>query len=296
MYRINSFTEKGLSFIELYNSSKTTSAQICLDQGARLHELKFNGVCLINEQPNFDYGTSYASSILFPFASRIRDGKYKFQEEEFQFNCNDGNNALHGLVYDKKFELFEPEEHKNNCSVTLNYYEKKWSEGFPFKYFLSVTYTLFEDRLKVRVIVKNMDEKAFPFTLGWHPYFNSNNLHESTLAFNSDKKVEFDESLITKKIVDYKSSAIFKIEDQQLDDCFILTDTKVAFNTPSYKIEMTSDAKQNYLQMYTPKDMSVIAIEPMTGISDSFNNKIGLQVLEPDRTYAVNWNVKIIND
>lgn len=297
MYKIHTSTKNGLSFIELQNSSKTTTAKICLEQGARLQELKFNNVYLISEQPNFDYATSYASSILFPFASRIKEGKYKFQEDEYQFNCNDnGKNALHGLVFDKKFELFEPEEHKDNCSVTLNYFERNLSEGFPFKYFLSVTYTLFENSLKVRITAKNMDDKAFPFILGWHPYFNSDNLKESSLTFNSDKKVDFDENLITKEIVAFKTPEIFKIEDQQLDDCFILNDNKVSFKTPSYKMEITSDAKKNYLQLYTPKEFPVIAIEPMTGISNSFNNKIGLQVLEPNKTYAINWNLKLIND
>ena len=39
--------------------------------------------------------------------------------------------------YDKTFEVFEPEEHQDNCSVTFNYFEKNRSNGFPFKYFIS---------------------------------------------------------------------------------------------------------------------------------------------------------------
>lgn len=283
-----------MSFIELQNYSKTTAAKICLEQGARLQELKFNNVFLIKEQPNFDYSTSYASSILFPFVSRIENGKYKFKGEEYQLNCNDaGKSALHGLVYNKKFELFELEEHPHCCFATFNHYEKNLSEGFPFTYFISITYTLFEDNLKINVTVKNTDEKAFPFTLGWHPYFYCDDTDESYLSFNSDKKVAFDDNLITKEVVDEKTSKIFKIDNKQLDDCFILNDNKVAFTTPAYKLEMTQSSEKSFLQLYTPENLPVIAIEPMTGVSDSFNNKIGLQVLEPKRTYAVNWNLKI---
>ena len=296
MYSIHTSTENGFSFIELQNASKTTSAKICLEQGARLLELKFNDIYVIKEQPNFDYSISYASSILFPFASRIKNGKYAFQGSDYQFECNDGPNALHGLIFNKRFELFEPEESVDNCSATFNYYEKNKSKGFPFTYYFSVTYTLSENDLNVRVTVKNTDNNAFPFILGWHPYFNSDNLKESSFSFNSDKRVEFDENLITKEIVASKTPSIFKIEDKQLDDCFILNDNKVSFKTPSYKMEITSDSKRNYLQLYTPKDKSVIAIEPMTGISNSFNNKVGLKVLEPQQTYALNWNLKLIND
>jgi aldose 1-epimerase len=50
------------------------------------------------------------------------------------------------------------------------------------------------------------------------------------------------------------------------------------------------------LQLYTPKGLPLIAIEPMTGISNSFNNKIGLQVLKPNETYSITWNVKFNNN
>lgn len=296
MYKVKTLSENGLSFIELQNANQTTTAKICLDQGARLQELKFNGVYLIKEQPNFDYASSYASSILFPFASRIKEGKYRFQGVDYQLNPNDaGKSALHGLVYNKKFDLFEPEEHQHCCYATFNYYEYDLSEGFPFTYIISVTYTLFEDHLRINVSVKNTDDKSFPFTLGWHPYFNCSDFKNSNLSFNSDKKVLFDENLITKEIVDEKSPEVFNLENKQLDDCFILNNNKVGFATPEYKIELTQSAQENFLQLYTPKDFPVIAVEPMTGISDTFNNKVGIQVLEPGRTFSLNWNLKLIN-
>lgn len=295
MYKINTIIENGLHFIELQNASKTTSAKICLDQGARLQELKFNDVYLIKEQENFDYSTSYASSLLFPFASRVENGEYFFQEDKYHLNCNDGNNALHGLVYNKKFELFEPEEHHKCCFATFNYFEKEKSEGFPFPYFFSVTYTLFEDKLDVSMSVQNTGEFSFPFTLGWHPYFNCDDFANSFLTFKSNQRVEFNDNLITKEIVDEKTPEVYEIHGKQLDDCFVLADNKVAFTTPSYKVEITQNSTNSFLQLYTPKDIPVIAIEPMTGISNSFNNKIGLQVLEPHRNYSFKCSLKIIN-
>lgn len=296
MFKITSTKEKGLSFIELQNSSKTTTAKICLDEGARIVSLKFKDKIIIEDDPNFDYKDSYASSILFPFASRIKEGKYTFEGNDYQLEKNDGENALHGLVYNKKFELFEPEEHQDNCSATFNYFEKNENKGFPFTYFLSVTYTLFEDSLNIRITVKNTDTRSFPFTLGWHPYFNSTDLKNSTLSFKSDEKIKFDKNLITKNVKEQKTPEIFKIEDQQLDDCFILKDNKVSFTTPTYKIDITADSEDNFLQLYTPKDKSIIAIEPMTGVSDTFNNKIGMQVLQANKTYVLNWDLKFSAD
>ena len=292
MFRIYNITENNLPIIVLQNADKSTSAKISLNEGGRLQELKCNNVYLIKDIPDFDYGTSYASSVLFPFASRIKDGKYTFLGENFQLNKNDNNtSALHGLVFNKKFQLFEPETQKDNCSVTLNYFEKNRSEGFPFKYVISLTYTLNENSLQLKVTIKNIDNHSFPFILGWHPYFLSDDLPNSTLKFNSDKKVVFDKNLITKEIVKNTQDKLFVLKNKQLDDCFFLEDNKVSFTTPKYDLQITSNAKDNFLQLYTPEGLPCIAIEPMTGISNSFNNNIGLQVLEPNKSHAITWNL-----
>lgn len=296
MFIVKEVKEKEGSFLELKNPNNTANARIFLDEGGRLQELKFKDVFLIKEQPNFDYQVSYASSILFPFASRIQEGKYVFEDKEYQFNLNEtGKNALHGLVYNKKFEFISKEENTNFCAVTIAYKEPKISVGFPYTYEIYATYTLFENDLSLAIKIKNTDVKSYPFTLGWHPYFLSDDISKSSLSFKSDKKIEFDEHLITKKVIDQITEEEFKIEDKQLDDCFILNADVVKFKTPTYQIEITTDQIDNYLQLYTPKGFPVIAIEPMTGVSDSFNNKIGLQILEPDDTYSVKWNVKVNN-
>ena len=284
------------TFIELKNSDNSTKAIINLNEGGRLLTLNINNKELIKEIPDFAYKNSYASSILFPFASRIENGKYAFEDKEYQFNCNDlAKNALHGLVYNKKFEVENKSESKSNASVTITYKELENSVGFPFTYKIQLTYTLSQEEIKLSIHIENTDSKPFPFTLGWHPYFYSDNLRNSVLKFRSNQKIEFDENLITKRVIAIKTNNEYKIEDKQLDDCFILNSDTIEFSTPTYQVEIASSIKENYLQLYTPKDLPIIAIEPMTGISNSHNNKIGLQILEPKKSHSLIWSVKLIN-
>jgi aldose 1-epimerase len=199
---------------------------------------------------------------------------------------------LHGLVYNKKFVVFKKTESLKFSSVTIAYEEVKESLGFPYTYIILLTYTLFEDEISLSVKIENTDNKAFPFTLGWHPYFLSDDLSTSILKFKSDKKIEFNENLVTKRVIDHKTADEFKIGEKQLDDCFILNTENVVFITPSYQLEISTNQIENYLQLYTPKGLPIIAIELMSGVSNSFNNKIGLQVLQPKDTYSFTWNVK----
>ena len=36
-----------------------------------------------------------------------------------------------------------------------------------------------------------------------------------------------------------------------------------------------------------------IALEPISGPSNSFNNKLGLQILEAKKTFHIQWNIKL---
>jgi aldose 1-epimerase len=294
MFHVFTIIKDGLPIIRLQNSDKATTAIINLEQGGRLQELTLLGKSIIKEIPDFNYNASYASAILFPFANRIENGKYTFNNTKFQLDCNEkGLNALHGLVYNKKFEIVYKVTSRNYTSVTIVYQELEESLGFPFKYNIQLKYTLTNNEISLSVAVKNTDVNPFPFTLGWHPYFFTDGLSKSVLKFKSDKKIKFDENLIPQKVIDEKTEKEFKIENKQLDDSFILNTDTVEFTTPNYQIEISTNQLENYLQLYTPKDLPLIAIEPMTGVSNSFNNKIGLQTLAPNQSYSILWNVKL---
>ena len=279
----------------LANAEKTTQVIISLNEGARISSLIVGGKTIIKELPDFSYADSYAAAILFPFASRIEKGAYQFDGKTYQLDCNQaGINALHGLVYNKTFTVINQKVTDSTAAVTMVYTETNPPKGFPFQYALEVTYTLSENNVGIAIKVTNLDTTPFPFTLGWHPYFYTEHLAESVVKFNSHQQVAFDEKLITKELVLFTNEGDFAIENKQIDDCFVINDAIIEFETNEYQVTITSDAAQNYLQMFTPPHRMLIAIEPMTGISNSFNNGIGLQVLAPAKTYEINWHLSII--
>ena len=279
----------------LANAEKTTQVIISLNEGARISSLIVGGKTIIKELPDFSYSDSYAAAILFPFASRIEKGAYQFDGKTYQLDCNQaGINALHGLVYNKTFTVINQKVTDSTAAVTMVYTETNPPKGFPFQYAFEVTYTLSENNVGIAIKVTNLDTTPFPFTLGWHPYFYTEHLAESVVKFNSHQQVAFDEKLITKELVLFTNEGDFAIENKQIDDCFVINDAIIEFETNEYQVTITSDAAQNYLQMFTPPHRMLIAIEPMTGISNSFNNGIGLQVLAPAKTYEINWHLSII--
>jgi aldose 1-epimerase len=83
----------------------------------------------------------------------------------------------------------------------------------------------------------------------------------------------------------------YLLKDVALDDGYVLEKNSIEFTTPQYVMRIKSSAKDNFLQLYTPSDPNKIAIEPMTGVCDSFNNKMGLQVIHPHEQFDLEWDV-----
>ena len=295
MYTLTEIETEGLKYIELVSSNGESKAQLCLKQGGRLSSLKFENIQILANFNASTYKDNYASSILFPFANRIKDGEYTFNGSKYKLSCNevDKNNALHGLVYNKTFVLANKELTSDYASVTLKYKDVGKSVGFPFKFNIELTYTLSRSGITLAIKVKNKGKKTFPFTIGWHPYFNSANLDKSAINFKSDRKYVFDHQQIISGTTALDIEMPFKLKGIKLDDGYHLDTNEIDFLTPEYNFNIRSTSKENFLQLYTPDTLNTFAIEPMTGAADNFNNEQGLQTLHPNDTYTVKWNMTI---
>jgi len=282
-------------YLEIFSSNKNNYAKIHLDQGASLQELTLNKHTVIKNMSPLSYNKTYASSILFPFANRIENGRYIFNNKTYQLDLNvkEENNAMHGFVYNKTFMVVNKKTDKEFAQVTLEYNEINNTPGFPYLYHIKLDYTLKNSGLDLNVTVTNTDSKAFPYTIGWHPYFTSDNLENSSLEFVSSKKIKTNKNNITTKVEDIETIKSIKTLNKTLDHCWSLDNNNIVFKTPKYNLAINTPHKNNFLQVYTPPKLNTIAIEPTTGVSNSFNNKTGLEILKSNERFAIVWRLKI---
>ena len=288
--------ENNQDFVLISSKENNTFAKICLSEGARVEELIFNTISVIRDPKKINYEESFASSILFPFTNRIKNGKYRHEDKEFSLKLNfqQEKNAIHGLVYNKQFTIINEKYNHHFGQVVLAYSQLKKENGFPFLYSIYITYTLEKDVLRIKIDVKNNGKNTFPFCIGWHPYFNTSNLSESYVTLNTDKKLLLDEHKIPVRLKKINPVYKEKIENKSFDDCYLLKENAVYLETPDYKVKLESSTQENYLQLYTPNDRNCIAVEPMSAPSNSFNNKIGLQYLNADEKYQLTWKLSFL--
>jgi len=108
-YKLNGIYiyNKRLNSIKLMNSNCNSMAKICLSQGGSLQELTLNNNLVIGSLDPLKYQITFASAILFPFANRINQGLYKYSQRDYKLECNEkqNNNAIHGLIFNKQFNI-----------------------------------------------------------------------------------------------------------------------------------------------------------------------------------------------
>jgi len=235
------------------------------------------------------------SGMLFPFPNRLRDGRYEWGGEIFEFPVNDPatGTALHGLGMDKDIELIGYEVGENEATAVCQFQSEGDYPYYPFPFTFTAVFKIeHPGRLTITLAFRNDGDRALPAGLGWHPYFHLgyDQIKDTALQMPDCQLVGIDSAMIpTGKRYAYDEFAVSKkIGTTVLDNCFALPDAEgiaeIFLRRESHELRFwqeTGPGKFNFLQVFTPAHRGSIAIEPMTCNIDAFNNGEGLAVIEP---------------
>lgn len=303
-----SITEKDLSIVRLTDHSTQTMIDILPGYGAILHAFTIqtaNGPFnIIDNYPDkkaveSQLSTSFKSAKLSPFVCRISDGTYQWEDKRYEWGTKfmDGS-AIHGILYNKPFNVDDQYSNDEQAAVRLKYQYKKEDAGYPFNYSCEILYILHPgNMLQIETTVHNLEDISIPIADGWHPYFTlGGKINDYQLQFASDTLLEFDDKLVPTGKFLYDPSFIEpnQIGDRFLDNCFQLqlqeaVPVCVMHNSANQlTLLLYNNSNYPYLQLFTPDHRNSIAIENLSGAPNCFNNGMGLKILLPRRTETFN--------
>ncbi len=284
-----------LKHVILENNKHGNTLKIHTELGGAVHQLNINNKCIIKEFDAKNHNEKFLSSILFPYANRVNKGVFLFEKNTYNLPLNETteNHAIHGLIYDKKFKLVGYNLFDEYATIKFSLSETHTRIGLLFNYKIDLVYQITETSLNLEVNVYNKGVKPFPFSLGWHPYFYNSNEENGILKFKSNQKIEFNDKMIPSTFKTVETNEL--IINKNFDDCYKLKEGEVMYCNDNYKLLLTSTAKVNYLQVFTPKNKNTVAIEFMTAPPDSFNNKVDINILEPKKKYNLKWSIILLS-
>lgn len=253
--------------------------------------------------------------VLIPFPGRIADGRYSFDGEPFQLECNDkeGPNAIHGFVRQLPWQVREALTDKVTCEVRLDA-ETYRARGYPFSLDVTLTYELDVQGLSCAFIVKNVGTQAAPVGVGFHPYFTVGTtfIDEAEARIPGAGYLEFNKRLApTGMILDVEGTGwdyrrFRRIGGQRFNHCYMNLErdeegmaTATLRHGPSNRtVDIVMDTTFSAVVVYTGDAIAeapraALAIEPMTCASDAFNHpEWGLKRLEPGELFSGRYRVQ----
>jgi len=315
MFATENKTIDGFEAIVLKDPASSIFAAIIPACGGILHSFNiWRDGSFVNVIDNYENQVDFEKNVaakgfksckLSPFACRIKNAQYQFEEDTFRVDkFLLGPNALHGLLYDVPFKVIYQYANEEHAGVALEYKYRKDHNGYPFDYDCVITYHLKKgNELQVSTDIFNRGERLMPVQDGWHPYFTlGKKIDGLELKFKSNEKLLFDDKMIpTGRILAYEEFAAFKqIGEITFDDCFTVNHSGkqplIAIRDTENKlqVEVWPDKTYPYVQFYTPPHRMSIAVECLSAPADTFNNGINLIILPPDGNAVFTTMYKIV--
>lgn len=223
--------------------------------------------------------------IIYPIPNRCENCRYTFEGNTYWQMKGGVPVFLHSLVYNENLGYQPPVVTEDG--ITLETYISVDEghpiyEGYPFRHTVTLTYRLTKDGFDIVHCVENEDDKALPYGLSYHTFFNKLSGDDgTTLTVPARHMMELNETLLpTGKLLDVSGQSFdlrqpVPLGDLDLDNCFTTVEPNapvvVDYTTLGLKILMNATDDHTHVQVYTPKGKPFFCAEKQTCSSDVVN-------------------------
>jgi aldose 1-epimerase len=244
---------------------------IAAQAGGRIAQIQHDGV-----EHLVGYSEATAAMIawgcypMVPWVGRIRHGRFRFRDQEYQLPLNLHPHSIHGLGFAMPWRVDRHESSLAELSLAMPE-DRRWPFGGTAHQRIAATHHRLEMTLSVRA-----GRVPMPAALGWHPWFRK---PEQLEFIPSHIYPRDDEGIATLPLADPPPGP--------WDDCFINHET-VALHIAGQKLHLRSDCL--HWVVYDATSFAT-CIEPQSGPADAFNLEPGelLPGATLQRRFVIEW-------
>jgi len=205
-----------------------------------------------------DDPTMHGSFVMAPYAGRVRDGEFTYRDRDVSLPINLAPHAAHGLAVDRAWTMLEYDE---NSAILSCEFDDRWPFGGRV-----VQYIRLEAERLVQKVAVEADQRSFPASIGWHPWFRRRLIH-STPA-----QVSLDAAAMLRRDNDrIATTQRMRIPEGPWDDCFVDVNWPVSIAWPGF-LRLDVDADTNYVVVFDEGEAAV-CVEPQTAPPNSVNTE-----------------------
>jgi aldose 1-epimerase len=208
---------------------------------------------------------------LLPFASRIRDGQFRFAGQPVQLPANNPPeaHAIHGQTWQQAWVPVS----RSSDRASLEYCHP--AGAWPWQYRARQQFMLDGRTLKIRLGLENLSDTNMPAGIGLHPFFPRTPQCEVRALVL--KQWQLDAQLLptNSKPGDYQTPGgdVLLCGDRAADAVFSGWARRVVIDLPerSAQIVMTAEQPLQHLVVYSEPAADYVCVEPISNVVDAFN-------------------------
>jgi aldose 1-epimerase len=325
-YSVAKEQQEGMTVYILSDQQSNCKAKIVPEFGNNCYSYSFNvegeEIDIIDSPPDLtalkNRASGYGNPILFPFPNRIREGKFKFEGQHYQFDVlRPGANSIHGMVLDRTWKAEDASATDGDGARLVSSIKcadfPDAIRQYPFPFKLTVTYTLKDGILSMSARMENLGERNMPVGYGIHPYFcaplsKSSDPKNCKIIVPARKYWELEDFLPTGRILEAEGKYNLRngasASEIKFDDVFtdlVMSDevSRCIIDDQDASMRMILESGSIFREMvvYTPPNRPAVCFEPYTCPTDAINLEekgisAGIIVLKPGE--SVSGTVKII--
>ena len=279
--------------------------------GGAIAAYEWHGVPVLRATPpdalNAGDVRRFSSYPLLPFSNRIAGAALRWNNAVYALRryLPELPHAIHGNGWRRGWEVVEQAPQRAALELVhtaLGEAAREW----PFAYRARQDFALAMNTLAVTLSITNTGDTAFPFGLGWHPFFPRN--AETVLRFATAGVWQTDPTLLPTRFDPVPSGWDFRmpraLATTTLDNCFAGWRPPAIISWPDRNLSaaISADAGCDHLVVFVPPDSDFLAIEPVTHMTDAFNraaagaSATGTRLLAPGATFSCTMRISVASD
>jgi aldose 1-epimerase len=253
----------------------------------------------------------FACFPLIPFSNRIADATLHWAGRQYGLTryLDAEAHAIHGNGWQRAWSVTR--RGPSRLAIGLEHDASgARAREWPFPYRARQRFALVADALAVTLElgldIENTGGDAFPFGLGWHPYFGRD--RETELGFAAREVWHTDPSRLPTRVGAVPPQWNFDpprpIGATTLDNCFAGWRPPATVRWPARRLtaKIAADRACDYLVVFVPSDKcegrSFFALEPVTHMTDAFNRAnedrdTGTRVLAPGASFSCTMSISV---
>ncbi|MGJ3237686.1 MAG: aldose 1-epimerase [Anaerolineae bacterium] len=253
---------------------------------------------------DYDNPSNCSNFLMLPWANRIRDGVLRHEGETWQLRTDPDGNIRHGDVRKRAWQITEQSE----TALTVALRSQDFPDfNYPFAFSATLTYQLDDSDFVWSVTLNNEDERAFPFGIGFHPYFQRLSPTMPMLEVPCDRYFVLQDALPDQAPIAIPPDLDFRSlravpDDITFDHLLANRDTtkaiRLVYSDWDIELQMHVDDVYEHVILYSAPDGSM-AVEPQSNANDGFTlrergiDNGGVQVIEAGASREMTVRLRI---